>query len=195
MGCYLFFLPLTSVVVPLMASSYLHTGILLSLKFFVLIISLGNIFLNSTLSLLYSFLAHVYLALSVLFLCPLGLLCLSSRDSLILFFNLPSLLLLSPLSLLCLSILASLVLIVCFLSFLPSGTLVWLGVNTADSCCSGNIPREIASNLNKLPKDASHSIFPLTDFAISLFGTTKNTLSKPLLIPRIIASCIFLDEN
>lgn len=45
-------------------------------------------------------------------------------------------------------------LIVRFLIFSPSGTLFWLDVITADSCCSGNIPREIASNLNKLPKEA-----------------------------------------
>lgn len=50
-----------------------------------------------------------------------------------------SLLLLSPVGLLCLSILASLSLIIRFLIFLPSGTLVWLGAITADSCYSGDM--------------------------------------------------------
>src|SRR5215213_6290885 len=106
-----------------MASSYLHPGILLSFEIFVLIISLGNIFLNSVLFPLNSFLTHAYPLLSFFFLCPLGLLCLSSSDSLIFFFSLPSLLLFPPFGLLCLSILASLFLIVCFLNFSPSGTL------------------------------------------------------------------------
>jgi hypothetical protein len=48
-------------------------------------------------------------------------------------------------------------LIVHFLSFSPCGTLIWLDVITAYSCCSGNIPREITSNLNKLPKEVNHA--------------------------------------
>jgi len=42
----------------------------------------------------------------------------------------------------------------------------------------------IASNLNKPPKAANHSIFPLANFAISSLGVTKYTLFMNISFPN-----------
>src|SRR5919197_724890 len=131
---------------------------------------------------------------SLFFFCPFGLLFSSSITSLVIFFSLLSFSALLPFGLLYLSNFSSLCLISSFLSFSPSGTRSWLGFIIAGCFCSGYNPSEIESSLIILPNDANHSIFPETDLAISSLSTTMYVLSIPLLIPRIAASCIFLNE-
>src|SRR4051812_17691450 len=45
--CYLGFLPVAFIVMPVVAAPYLHTGILLSVKFFIMVVAGGKIFFRT----------------------------------------------------------------------------------------------------------------------------------------------------